>query len=312
MEEILMQSFIKSHKVDIAMELKIQSTRFLEMKSVNLDKTSKFRSGELIFISLVLLSLLGAVVWGYFNLWNVPPNPPLTVTRPTETPSPQWKLVFDDEFNGASLDTNKWNIEDKSVDGYHNCCLNYGLQYFTPEALSFQQGSLRITTQAQNVKGYHYTSGAITTEDKFGFTYGRIEFRARLPQTKGSWPAFWLLPVHTVGRATFEIDMTEMVGRDPNTVHMVNHWGTQQDAQDFTGPDFSQDYHVFSMIWTSQSISWYIDGVQRFESEQGISNQSMYLIINSTLGGAWAGNPDASTVLPQYMDIDYVRIYQSL
>ena len=79
----------------------------------------------------------------------------------------------------------------------------------------------------------------------------------------------------------------------------------------FTGPDFSQDYHIFSIIWTSQAISWYVDGIQRFESEQGIPHQSMYLIINSSLGGFWAGNPDASTVLPQYMDIDYARIYQS-
>ena len=104
--------------------------------------------------------------------------------------------------------------------------------------------------------------------------------------------------------------MVEMIGKYPNTVFMTNYWGTQQEGDAFNTPDFSQDYHVFSVIWTSQAISWYIDGVQRFKLQQGISNQSMYLIINSTVGGSWAGNPDQSTELPQYMDVDYVRIYQ--
>ena len=239
----------------------------------------------------------------------------------TPTPIiPGWKLIFGDEFDGTSLDIKKWNIEDMSIGGYHDCCLGYGVQYFTPQALSVLHGSLRITTQEQNLYGYnynlsaitayHYTSGAITTENKFSFTYGRVDIRARLPKTQGLWPAFWLLPPDSVAVAPYEIDIMELLGKDPTTVHMANHWGTQQISQNFTGPDFSQGYHVFSMIWTSQAITWYVDGIQRFESEQGIPHQSMYLIINSNLGGHWAGNPNASTILPQYLDIDYVRVYQ--
>ncbi|GHO83169.1 hypothetical protein KSZ_11750 [Dictyobacter formicarum] len=158
--------------------------------------------------------------------------------------------------------------------------------------------------------GYLYTSGAITTENKFSFKYGRVDIRARLPKTQGYWPALWLLPKRVVGIEPFEIDIMELLGKDPRTVHMTNYWGTSKNTEGFIGPDFSQNYHEFSVVWTHTSISWYIDGMPRFKSTQGISDQSMYLIINSTLGGSWAGNPDKSTVLPQYMDVDYVRIYQ--
>ena len=114
------------------------------------------------------------------------PNPQSTSETRCVCPTtiPKSNLIFDDEFSGKSLDIKKWNIEDNSADGYHNCCLGYGLQYYTPEALSSWQGSLRITTQAQDVYDHHYTSGAITTENKFSFTYGRVEIRAKLPQTK--------------------------------------------------------------------------------------------------------------------------------
>jgi beta-glucanase (GH16 family) len=282
---------------------------------MNTSKTCKSRSSKLIFISLALLSLLVVLIRGHFPSWNVSPYPAGTITQPHKTPTaPKEQLLFDDEFSETSLDTQKWNIEDTYVNGYHNCCLGYGVQYFTPEALSFRQGSLRITTQAQDVNGHHYTSGAITTENKFSFTYGRVEIRARLPKTNGLWSALWLLPNDRSSRregvAAFEIDMMEMLGKDPKTVYMTNHWVHQYNTRAFTESDFSQDYHVFSITWTSKSIIWYIDGIQRFASEQGIADQSMYLIINANIGGNWPGNPDEYTVLPQHMYIDYVRVYQ--
>ena len=294
---------------------------------MNTNITREPRVKKLIFISLVFLSILGVVGGEYFYVRNVhQQHPPLAITQPKKIPTtqstvtpdaimqstimPDWHLVFDDEFSGASLDTTKWNIEDMSSDGYHNCCLNYGIQYYTPEALSIQQGSLQITTQAQSMNGYSYTSGAITTEGKFSFLYGQVDIRAKLPQTQGTWPTFWLLPIHTVGTAPFEIDMAEMIGRIPNTVYMVNHAKGQTDYLAFKGSDFSENYHLFSLVWTSQTITWYIDGIDCFESQLDVSNQPMYLIINSALGGGWAGPPDTSTVLPQYMDIDFVRIYQ--
>lgn len=275
------------------------------------DKTNKTRFGRPMLIGLICLGLLLVILGGYLYLWHVPLPLTLTIAQPNGTPAlPTWRLIFDEEFNKTHLDITRWDIEDSSASGYHNCCLNYGVQYFTPQALSFHEGSLRIKTQQQYMFDRLYTSGAITTENKFSFLYGRVDIRARVPKTKGFWPALWLLPNHSIGIAPFEIDIMEIIGDDPTTVHMSNHWGKLQRTQKFTGPDFSQEYHVFSIVWTHQAIGWYIDGVKRFESEQGVSDQKMYLIINSTIGGSWPGHPDATTVLPQYMDVDYVRIYQ--
>lgn len=276
------------------------------------------------FIRSLLCLVLGfAIFEGYLHLWSIQAktsnNTPVTIAGSSQVNAPdspstlKWKLSFDDEFSGPGLDRSKWNVQNKTLGGYHSCCLNYGGQYYTPEALSFVKGSLRITTEQNNKGSNAYTSGAITTENNFSFLYGRVDIRAKLPKTQGLWPAFWLLPDNTVQNGAFEIDMMEFRGSNPNTIHMTNHWGKQQIDDDFIGDtDYSQDYHVFTLIWSPSTISWYIDGVQRYQTSQGISNQSMYLIINSTIGGHWGGIPDASTVLPQYMDIDYVRMYKPI
>jgi beta-glucanase (GH16 family) len=299
-------------------------------------KYSKSALSWRIFATILSLSLLLALLWGYFHFWNPQLNPTnngqktlsgsVLVTIPGSahisvsgsTPDvrpnlPGWNLLFDDEFNGSGVDSSKWNSENAGSGGYQNCCLRYGVQYFTPQALSFLNGSLRITTKKQHMGDANYTSGALTTENKFSFLYGRLDIRAKLPKTQGLWPAFWLLPTNTQsGQAPFEIDMMEFLGKDPTTLYMINHWDMDRQTayNTYQGPDFSQKYHIYSMVWNAQSLTFYIDGVQRFQTWQGVSNKAMYLILNSTIGGSWAGNPDASTVLPQYLDIDYVRIYQ--
>ena len=257
------------------------------------------RSIRRVSLLFMCVCLLLAGLWAYFRWWPAP-----------AAAMPGWHLVFDDEFSETSLDTNKWRIEDTTSGGYQNCCLNYGVQYFTPEALSLTDGSLRITTKRESMGNYNYTSGAITTENKFSFLYGRVDIRAKLPKGQGLWPAFWLLPNNSVGIAPFEIDMMELLGNDPRNIYMTNNWGTRSTTKRFIGSDFSRQYHIFSIVWNAHSITWYIDNIQRFKTSQGVSNRGMYLIINSSIGGRWAGNPNAFTVLPQYMDIDYVRIYQ--
>jgi beta-glucanase (GH16 family) len=276
-----------------------------------------------VFIGLLSLSLIVAIILGYLRGLNTSKNMAAINHHdgamnihvlPTESGAQKWKLTFDEEFNGTILDMNKWNIENYAPGGYFNCCLSYGTQYFTPNALSLQNGYLDIETARQTIGKYKYTSGAITTENKFSFLYGRVDIRAKLPKSQAFWPALWLLPDGTTSKgALFEIDIMELLGRDPTTVYLANHWNvTHQTSVAFTGPDFSQGYHVFSIIWTSQAITWYIDGIQRAQTSQEVSNKSMYLLINSTLGGHFAGYPDASTVLPQHMDLDYVRVYQQV
>jgi beta-glucanase (GH16 family) len=152
-------------------EDRTQSMQDSESASNKVSKTREVRSGKLIFISLACLCLIFAVLGSYLQLWNLPQRLLLTIMPPKESSIiTNSRLIFDDEFNGTSLDTSKWNIEDMSINGYHNCCLNYGKQFFSPQDLSVLDGYLRITTNKQTIEGYAYTPGAITTEDKLSFT----------------------------------------------------------------------------------------------------------------------------------------------
>lgn len=224
-----------------------------------------------------------------------------------------WQLVWDDEFDGAALDTTKWNVVSAAPRGYTSCCLGDGLQYWDPSAVAVRDGRLVLTSARQPAGGRQYTSGAVTTEGKFALRYGRIDIRAQLPRGNGLWSAFWLLPageqVHAY--ASHEIDMMETLGQDPHTVYVVNHWSGQYHQYcDFSGPDFSAAAHDFSLVWQPGSIDWYVDGVRQCHLTQGVPDQAMYLLLNTYVGGSWPTPPDSSTAFPQYTSIDYVRVYQ--
>lgn len=240
---------------------------------------------------------------------------PTATASPTPDPAtqlPGWSLVWQDEFNGASLDTSKWNVASDAPGGYQNCCLNNNLNAWVASDVSLTNGILRLTTRRQSFQGKVYTSGAVTTQDRFDFLYGRIDIRARLPKGNGIWPAFWLLPSKTVlvdNLSSYEVDVMEALGQDPHTDYMVHWWGAHHEYCRFTGPDFSAGYHVFSFIWSATAISWLIDGKVRCKFTSEIPNAPMYLILNDRIGGSWPVPPDTSTVLPQYTDIDYVRVY---
>jgi beta-glucanase (GH16 family) len=173
---------------------------------------------------------------------------------------------------------------------------------------------LRLTTERHDYQGKSYSSGAVTSKDKFDYLFGRLDISARLSKGNGFWPAFWLLPTQTVlvnGWASHEVDMMEYLGQDPYTDYMVNWWGPQKEYCAYTGPDFSADFHLFTFIWTPTSLTWLIDGTQRCQLTHGVPDAKMFLILNDRLGGDWPVPPDASTVLPQYLDIDYVRVYSA-
>jgi len=218
-------------------------------------------------------------------------------------------LLFDNEFNGSSLNTTQWNIEDFGQGGYRNSSSSYALQYYTPKALAVQNGALSIMSDQQSMGGRNYTSGALTTEHTFNFLYGRVDIRARLPKGQGIWPAFWMLTAN----ADHEIDIMEMINT-PKTVYQTYHVHTPivnaYVSQGIVkGQDFSAAYHTYSLVWTSTSIKWYIDGVQTFQVTGSVPHTPMYLLLNTAIGGQWPGPPNASTPFPQSMTIDYVRVY---
>jgi beta-glucanase (GH16 family) len=153
------------------------------------------------------------------------------------------------------------------------------------------------------------------TPPGFTFTYGYAEARVRVPNGKGLWPAFWLLPATYESRP--EIDAMEILGDSPTVQRMAFHYvapdGTKADAAaTWSGPDFSAGWHTFGVDWEPDAIVWYVDGVERFRyaNSSTVTSSPMYVLLDLAVGGDWPGAPDATTVFPAYFDVDYVRIWQ--
>ncbi|TCJ14243.1 glycosyl hydrolase family protein [Flaviaesturariibacter flavus] len=244
------------------------------------------------------------------------------------TSYPGYTLAWSDEFNGPSLNTTDW--KNQNGDGCPGLCGwgNNELEYYTdrPENLFFQDGKLVIEARKEDYSGKAYTSSKILTEGKKTFKFGRIDIRARLPKGKGIWPALWLLPQDNVYGGwprSGEIDLMELVGHEPNKVYGTLHYGpgpgSTQTSRGYTLPsgNFNDEFHVFSLEWKQDQIKWYVDNnlystVNRADigALNWPFNERFYLIFNLAVGGNWPGNPDASTYLPQWMIVDYIRVYQ--
>jgi beta-glucanase (GH16 family) len=221
-------------------------------------------------------------------------------------PTGFWKMTWSDEFDGTSLDTTKWTPQDVAWP------YNAELEYYSPDQVSVANGMLTITSLRRVIGGRQYSSGRIESGGHFAQTYGRFEYRAKLPTTQGLWPAFWLLPASNGWPP--EIDIMEMLGNQPSKIYGTHHWGTAQALQSYggsyVGPDYSQDFHIFAVEWFPDRIDWYVDGVKYFSDNANIPQEPMFFIINTAVGGQWPGNPDGTTVFPQYHIVDYVRAYQ--
>lgn len=219
-----------------------------------------------------------------------------------------WELIWHDEFESHCLDTSKWNKEDWAAEK------NNELQYYAPDNIKVENGFLTLTSKKETFKGRNYTSGAVHTKGKFDFLYGKAEMRAKLPAGQGIFPAFWMM---TDKEETWlpEIDIMEMLGHQPDEVWMVHHWldkdgNLNNDSGSFQGPNFSTDFHTFSIEWAPNSITWFIDGKERFTSRRNIPDENMYLYLNTAVGGIWPGNPDHTTIFPVQFEIDYVRVFK--
>lgn len=220
----------------------------------------------------------------------------------------QWILVFHDDFNGDAVDTKTWNIEDWASRR------NNELQYYHPDEVYVDNGYLILRSRPGEHGGRQYTSGAVNSKDKFEFTFGKVEVRAKLPKGQGIWPAIWMLP-HDRSWPP-EIDIMEMLGHEPNKTYMTYHWGTYPDHfldnGHYKGPDFSADFHTYGIEWEPDEIRWYVDGVLRktYVESAHIVRVPNYILLNTAVGGDWPGSPDSSTVFPQYFEIDYVKVWQ--
>ncbi len=222
-----------------------------------------------------------------------------------QCPPDGWIPTWSDEFSGTSLDGSKWRAENAAL------VKNNELEYYSPTAVTVANGFVTLTSTNVPMGGRPYTSGLIETKNRFSQKYGRFEMRARLPKTKGMWPAYWMLPA--AGQWPPEIDIMEMLGHQPYKVYMTHHWGTWPNVQSeggfYIGPDFSEDFHTFTADWYPDRIEYFVDGVMRAKHASNIPQEPFYIIINTAVGGDWPGNPDGTTVFPQQFVVDYVRVY---
>ncbi|WZI66460.1 MAG: family 16 glycosylhydrolase [Gloeotrichia echinulata IR180] len=279
--------------------------------------------------------VLGANYFEYTNKPNV------GTWRPEN--DSKWELVFSEEFDGNSLNQKKWNTRYTRQNFYQGRTniWNNESQYYVGDgevingvlydAFEFNNGTLSIVGQKaaqpitaklgdslpgfDPVKTFNYTSGILTTENKYAFTYGYIEIRAKVPAGQGLWPAFWMLP--SSGKRSPEIDIMEALGQKTDTVLNTLFYTNESKQltqytgnQTFAGVDFSQDFHNYGVKWTTDKLTWYIDDHAVFETKNNIPDVPMYLLTNLAIGGNLPGSPDETTPVSSRFDIDYIRVYQ--
>lgn len=233
-----------------------------------------------------------------------------------------YTLAWADEFKANKLDSLAWNFEiGNGSNGWGNNELEY---YRSGNTYIAESEYLVIEAKKETFSGFNYTSSRITTQNKKKFTYGRIDIRALLPTGKGIWPALWMLGsnINSVGwPACGEVDIMEIIGSAPNKLVGTAHWDNQGQYASYSGDTtlgsgiFADQFHVFSITWDNQFIRWYLDDVQYHviditPVDLNEFQKDFFLIFNVAVGGNWPGSPDNSTVFPQRMIVDYIRVFQ--
>ena len=261
----------------------------------------------------------------------------------TQTPAAP-SLVWSDEFNGAANtppDPTHWAYDD-----IHAGSSNHELEIYCGQPGAAQSGDCANYLQNAHLDGNgnlvitavkmpdgQWTSGRLLTQGKFTFTYGRAEARIKLPFGAGIWPAFWMLGdnISSVGwPACGEADMMENVPQlGPSTIrsslHGSGYSGGNSLHGDFnfpTGQRTDTDYHVYGILWSPNSVQYYVDDSTHpfvtltpanlpSGATWAFNNHPFFLLLNLAIGGDWPGPPDATTPNAVPMYIDYVRVYGS-
>jgi beta-glucanase (GH16 family) len=245
-----------------------------------------------------------------------------------QTSPSSWKLVFSDEFDrDGQPDGRKW-VYDEGCTGWGN----REVQCYTrsrPENARVEQGNLILEARRDGLGRHEYTSARIMTKGKAQWLYGRVEVRAKLPSGRGTWPGIWMLAKEWSYGDNFwpdngEIDIMEHVGYAPGEVsagvQTLKHNFRDRNAETkkLPVPDAETAFHVYAIEWSAKRIDFFVDDQKYFTVSKRRSNyrfwpfdKEFYLILNVAVGGEWGGRRGIdSSVFPQRMEIDYVRVYQ--
>ncbi|KDO27785.1 hypothetical protein SPRG_07384 [Saprolegnia parasitica CBS 223.65] len=278
----------------------------------------------------LLLLLLGVASATNCTTLNSTARPaPLSLS-----PLAGWQVTFEDNFN--ALNKSRWKIANE-CSTEHGCAHNNEEQVYLASQVRVEDGNLVVeatnqpyTSPAAGTR--QFRSGRLDSSGSFAQQFGRFEARIKLPVGRGMWPAFWLMP--RGGRCwptDGEIDIMEYVGQSPDQIHGNYHFGPScnrnfHDDKAVCGKAgkskqvaLDKDFHVYAVEWTPTSISWFFDGQLYYvltnaqctdKAQFFIPQKAFYIILNVAVGGTWPGSPSASTVFPQRMLVDYVRVYK--
>lgn len=239
-----------------------------------------------------------------------------------------FSLIWNDEFEGETLNEDFWTFEiGNGTWGWGN----NELEYYRKDNTELTDGFIVIEARDEKFGGFNYTSSRIITKNKFDFTFGRIDVRAVIPEGQGIWPAIWMLGsnISEVGWPRCgEIDIMELVGHQPSKLHSTVHYSDSSGNRIMNGSSttlpaskkFSQDFHVFSIIWEKDRIEFLLDDVPfHVITRASLGSQNPYpfndpffFIFNVAVGGNWPGSPDSTTKFPQHMIVDYIRVFQPI
>ncbi|HWD38971.1 MAG TPA: glycoside hydrolase family 16 protein [Fimbriimonas sp.] len=244
---------------------------------------------------------------------------------------PKWVLTFSDEFDGpagTAPASDKWG-RDVGGGGFGNNELE---SYTEGNKNSFMDGKGNLVIEARKESttgkdGIHrdYSSARLLTKGKFTQTYGRFEAKIKIPKGQGIWPAFWMLGANAGGVGwpeCGEIDILESVGPVAKTAYGTLHGpgysgGDSIGGKIETPKSLADDFHVYAVEWAPDQIRWFLDDKcyntltpKDIRGNKWVFDHPFFLIMNLAVGGGWPGNPDATTVFPQRMVVDYVRVYK--
>ncbi len=259
---------------------------------------------------LILVAACGGSAGGPSGVSTPPPGQPKVVRQA------KWALSWGDEFEGTTVDPANWIVQNGAAN------VNNELEYYSPADVYVEAGSLVLKSEIATNGARRYASGEVRSGDLHTVRPGNaVEWRTQAPSGKGIWPANWLVNTPCDGLNGCginwppEIDVLELQGSAP-TVNLMTHWWStypnqQHETTNFVSTtSFADDYHTFRVEWFPDSVVWYIDGVQRAKHIQNVTQGLMQIVMNTAIGGLFDGNPDQTTVFPQYHRVDYVRVYR--
>jgi beta-glucanase (GH16 family) len=232
-----------------------------------------------------------------------------------------YKQVFADEFEGAALNRSSWTtimaFIGRSGGRYHNPAY---LSYTTDNDVIVHDGTLRLRTDSVPIEGtdpvgqFRYTQGYVSTDERFSFTYGYVEVRAKMPGGRGIWPTIWLMPVDHSWPPEF--DIAEYYGT-PQHIRFGLATGTMREVRWddalYVDPSVETDWHNYGLLWEPGHAVFMLDGEVKLEIwGSQVPDKPMYLVLNNSVSSRFgpSGEPDGSTIFPNFLEIDYVRVYQ--